>query len=160
LQGEDGGQYALGICYQRGVGTETNAFAAFNWLKKSAGGGYDKAQAELGGMYLNGIGVKQNSDQAFVWFQKAAMQGNPNAEMSLGFYYALENTNKDLIESCKWISLANSRDPQAANIALNTLKERGIVFSPEQIEAGKQRAEEFMKTNQFALPSTNPINGL
>jgi hypothetical protein len=65
-----------------------------------------------------------------------------------------------LIEACKWISLANARDPQAANTALNTLKERGIVFSPKQIAAAKQRAEEFVKTNQFILPSTNQVNGL
>jgi TPR repeat protein len=112
-------------------------------------------------MYRDGIVVEQNPTEAFNWFQKAAFQGDSYSEMNLSFYYALtEDTNKDLIEACKWIALANSRDSQAANTALSTLKERGIVFSPEQIEMGKQRAEEFIKTNQFALPSANEANGL
>jgi TPR repeat protein len=159
IQGYPFGQEALGTYFLKGIGTETNLAEAFTWFQKSAESGYDKAQVELGRCYVYGWGVEQNSDQAFVWFQKAAMQGNPDAEMEMSFHRALDKP-KDLIESCKWVTLANDKDPQIGDLALNTLKKAGVVFSAEQIAAGKQRAEEFMKTNQFALPSKDQINGL
>jgi hypothetical protein len=67
---------------------------------------------------------------------------------------------KDLVEACKWITLAGYKDSQIGELALDTLHKQGITFSPEQIAAAKQRAEEFMNTNQFALPTTNEVNGL
>jgi hypothetical protein len=79
--------------------------------------------------------------------------------MQMSFHRALDKP-KDLIESSKWVILAKYKDPQTADLALNILKQAGIVFSEDQITEGKRRAEEFMKTNQFALPSTNDFNGL
>lgn len=129
------------------------------WLQKSAESGHDQAQVELAKMYRDGLGVEQNSTEAFDWFQKAALQGNPDAEENMSFHCALDEP-KDLIEACMWVTLANDKDPRTADITLKILKRAGIVFSSEQIEAGRQRAEEFVKTNHFALPPTNQVNGL
>jgi hypothetical protein len=159
IKGYPFGEEALGTFFLKGIGTETNLTEAFTWFQKSAESGYDKAEVDLGKCYLLGLDVEQNWNNAIYWFQKAALQGDPYAEMEMSIHCALDDP-KDLIESCKWITLANYKDSTIASVALNTLKQRGITFSPEQIAEAKQRAEEFMKTNQFALPLTNQVNGL
>jgi len=152
------GQYALGMCYELGKGTETNYPRAIEWFESSAKQGYDKAQNELGNIYFYGIGVQVNQSRAFHWYQAAALQGNVNAEAQSSFYYA--TMNGDFAESYKWITLVSYKDPQGANLAINILKKEGRFFSPDQILEGKQRAAEFIKTNQCALPSTNEVRGL
>lgn len=85
-------------------------------------------------------------------------------QMTIAGFFTLapvtQDKNDDLIQSYKWITLTSYKDQHLAAIALNIIKQKGIIFSSEQIAEGKQRAEAFVKTNQFALPSTNQVNGL
>jgi uncharacterized protein len=84
------------------------------------------------------------------WFQKSANQNNPEAQEALALAYATGfGTDKDLVEAYKWLTLANAKESNAVSILVENWRTNKITFTPEQIAAGKQRAEEFTKTNQF-----------
>ncbi|KAF0536902.1 calmodulin-dependent protein kinase [Gigaspora margarita] len=61
----------LGLCYQRGQGTDTNAAEGFESFKKAALWGLPTSQYELGNCYEYGIGTGINLKEALQWYQKA-----------------------------------------------------------------------------------------
>ncbi|CAG8503998.1 16944_t:CDS:2 [Gigaspora rosea] len=62
----------LGLCYQRGQGTNTNATKGFRLFKKAALWGLPTSQYELGNCYEYGIGTEINLDNAIEWYRKAS----------------------------------------------------------------------------------------
>ncbi|CAG8729911.1 13032_t:CDS:2 [Gigaspora margarita] len=61
----------LGLCYQKGQGTVSNAAKGFELFKKVAEMGLLASQYELGNCYEYGIGVGIDLNQAKYWFEKA-----------------------------------------------------------------------------------------
>ncbi|CAG8705017.1 3955_t:CDS:2 [Dentiscutata erythropus] len=72
----------LGLCYQRGQGTDTNVVKAFKSFEEAALWGLPPSQYELGNCYEYGIGTEINWDQASYWYQKAT-GANPNYQIHL-----------------------------------------------------------------------------
>jgi len=173
-------QYRLAICYRDGKGTETNVAESIAWLQCAASNGLANAQVVLGkycvdaGIISGGIPEKikpdfpmaklrTNSDfvRGVEWFQKAANQGNPDGQIYLGTAYATGcGIDKDLTEAYKWLMLASTNEPDLVTALIDRWKTDKIVFASEQILAGKQRADEFYKTNHFILKSDPEIPGL
>jgi len=143
--------------------------------QRAASNGLANAQAALGHYYFDkgfaqlGIPTRikpdalvtqeQLTNQNFVtgieWYRKAANQGYPSGQFFLAFAYGDgAGVAKDPIECYKWFFLAK-RGPHGEIWKLNTTN-----FTPEQISAGKQRAEEFLKTNHAAPMSVIEIPGL
>lgn len=88
-------QYALGMCYHEGIGTEknnqeyTDDDEAFYWWRTAAEfGNHAQAQYEVGQLYEAGRGPGQNLKEAFKWFQKAADNGLSDAQYMLATIYA------------------------------------------------------------------------
>ena len=79
LQGNNEGEYHLGVCYDRGLGVPKNDLLAVEWYTKSARQGTESAQYQLGSCYRLGKGVKPNLVNAYLWFNLAAASGNANA---------------------------------------------------------------------------------
>jgi TPR repeat protein len=69
-QGDEYGQYYLGLCYLEGTGTTTNIDEGIQWLTKSAEQGYYDAQREIG------IRCQWNGDIELSkkWYKKAYAQ--------------------------------------------------------------------------------------
>lgn len=67
-------------------GDASDFAGAFQWLIRSAEGGYLKAQLALAGIYLEGgKGVAADYAKAREWFSRAAAQGSAEAEFYLGY---------------------------------------------------------------------------
>ncbi|CAG8566925.1 18302_t:CDS:2 [Dentiscutata erythropus] len=82
----------LGLCYQRGQGTDTNVVEGFKSFGKAAIWGLPISQYELGNCYEYGIGTEINLDQALYWYQKAA-GANPNYQIHLKRANYKKNSN-------------------------------------------------------------------
>ncbi|KAA6315355.1 Secretory immunoglobulin A-binding protein EsiB, partial [termite gut metagenome] len=63
-QGEEEGQYNLGMCYDNGAGTPVDHKLAFEWFKKSSDQGYSLAQHNLGIFYEEGIATIVGEDDS------------------------------------------------------------------------------------------------
>jgi len=48
--------------------------------------------------------------------------------------------------------IAGHQDTNVADVAFDVLKQKGIVFSSDQIAEAKHRAQEFMRTNPISPP--------
>jgi TPR repeat protein len=153
-------QYYLALCFRDGKGTPTNLSEAVSWLQRAASNGVPNAQAVLGHYYFDkGFAELGIPNQNFVlgaeWYRKAANQGYLPGQMALVFAYGNgAGVAKDPIEAYKWFALSSIKYPP------KMWKTNGIVFTPEQISAGKLRAEEFSKTNQISPKSVDEILGL
>jgi len=81
---------------------ETNRIA-FEWYRKAADQGNDKAIWNLGLMYGQGRGVYKDEQEAAKYFRSAADLGNSSAMYSLGlaFLYG-SGTVKDYAEAYRW----------------------------------------------------------
>lgn len=174
-QGWPPSQYLLALCYRDGKGTPTNSAEAVSELQQAASNGLANAQVALGHYYFDkgfaelGIPARvkpdvpvtqeQLTNQNFVtgveWYRKAANQGYSPGQFFLAFAYGDgAGVAKDPIECYKWFVLAN-QGPHGEVWKMNTTN-----LSPEQISTGKQRAEEFLKTNHVAPMYVPEIPGL
>lgn len=143
-QNEPAAQTALGTFYKLGIGVGTNLAQAVNWYEKAANNGNHKAQLHLGDMYLHGEGIDKNEEQAAYWYKKSALQGNPEAQMQLGFYYAFRN---ELEESYKWLILSKMKDLDLFEVAMETLQQKSVAFTSQQMKSGEELAKQFCQTN-------------
>lgn len=61
----------LGLCYQKGQGTDTDTVEGFKLFKRAAEKGLPASQYELGNCYEYGTGTKINLNKALYWYRKA-----------------------------------------------------------------------------------------
>ncbi|MDD2828169.1 MAG: tetratricopeptide repeat protein [Sulfuricurvum sp.] len=83
VRGNIEAQYACGVMYEQGIGTDINHSMAVQWYEKAAIQGHKDAQFNLGIMYISGRGVEQNISLAMMWFASAAKQGDSEARKLL-----------------------------------------------------------------------------
>ncbi|CAG8714640.1 16699_t:CDS:1, partial [Dentiscutata heterogama] len=62
----------IGLCYQKGQGTDTNLIEGFKSFENAALWGLTTSQYELGNCFEYGIGTQINLGKALYWYQKAA----------------------------------------------------------------------------------------
>ncbi|CAG8726058.1 17722_t:CDS:2, partial [Dentiscutata erythropus] len=72
----------LGLCYQKGQGTNTNLIEGFRSFEKAALWGLTTSQYELGNCFEYGVGTQINLEKALYWYQKAT-EVNPNYKIHL-----------------------------------------------------------------------------
>lgn len=89
-QGDEYGQYYLGLCYMGGTGTEINTDEGIKWIAKSAEQGFYEAQRELETIYQRNINLME-------------------IEHLGGSDWLAENLGLDLL-SKKWGKKANAQD--------------------------------------------------
>ena len=174
-------QYRLALCYRDGKGTPANSSESIVWFQRAASNGVANAQFELGRHFVYAgfveLGIptqinpnfiltkKQMTNQNFIngvkWLRSAANQGYcyGQVDLALAYKYGL-GMDKDPIEAWKWLALASIGDSNFVKAVLEMDKTNGLTFTPEQISAGKQCAEEFSKTNQIPTKSVKEISGL
>lgn len=74
---------ALGLCWESGIGTESDVKEAVRCYRKAAGGGDAFAMARLGYAYENGAGTEKNEKKAMEWLIQAALRGDQGALQTL-----------------------------------------------------------------------------
>ena len=77
----------LGICYEKGIGTEQNFNLALLWYKKTAEQEYAPAFGNLGDLYRKGEGVEQDISKAIEFYTLGAEKNHPKSCYTLAKYY-------------------------------------------------------------------------
>ncbi len=112
--------------YARGLGTRTDANAAFGWYTKAAAGGDHEAQTQLGYAFRDGAGTKRDASQAVKWFKQAAESGDASAQLE--YAVALEKgsgLNRDEVNAREWYKKAADKGSYMAARRLGHMFEHG-----------------------------------
>jgi TPR repeat protein len=64
--------YKLGMCHERGIGTDKDEEKAFDLFVRSASKGFSVAQLNLGVCYEYGLGCKPDLTKSYLWYTLAA----------------------------------------------------------------------------------------
>ncbi len=86
-EGNSMGQFALGLAYRFGLGTNINMPLSIEWIKKSAQNKNDDAQYYLGINYLTGTIFETDINQGLVYLNEAANNKNKYAAFKLATMY-------------------------------------------------------------------------
>ncbi|CAG8709263.1 10919_t:CDS:1, partial [Ambispora leptoticha] len=120
-------QYKIARLYRKGIGTPVDENLAFQWYKKSADNGFNKAKCKLGKCFEKGIGVSKNTRKAVWWYKKAAIE-QTSQNSSAGDYYLGScyhegiGTLKDIHMALRWYRKGvNKNCKLSANILLQML---------------------------------------
>ena len=121
-------------------GADSKLASKFELRRKAAEQGHATAQYMFGVMYGLGDGVPSDAAEAAKWYLKAAEQGHAPAQSALGVLYATgAGVTKDVVESYAWYSVADANSP---GVLKGSLSAAEAALTPEQLAAGKKRAEE------------------
>ena len=87
-QGNKYGQLGIGICYERGLGTEKDYKKASEYYIEAASKGLHNANALVGCLYhTGGYGLEKDVRLAFEYFSKSAAKGDAYGMLRLGMCY-------------------------------------------------------------------------
>jgi len=79
--GNKNAQYAIGLCYEKGVGTIKSPKLAFHYYELSTKQDFPKGFYRLAGCYENGLGCKKSIEKA-VHFYELASEKRPLSSLS------------------------------------------------------------------------------
>lgn len=77
----------LADCYQKGMGTDPNAGAAFSWFQRAAEAGNTQGMIAVANCYLNGAAVAENPQEVFAWNLRAAQAGDASGMVNIASCY-------------------------------------------------------------------------
>lgn len=145
-------RFFIGNIYLAGINIPVDENKAFQYIQKSADGGFNAAYSLLAKLYALGIGHPKDSEQALRYYRAAAQEGGESDKLSLALYltkisaskvygdkYALEA--RQLLESLATphITLLKSNPKAACNMPCRTsvrywgyALETGLAGKPEQ----------------------------
>ena len=125
--GDLAAQLNLATAYDKGDGVPQSDKQAMRWYRAAADQGNATAQNSVGLMFRSGRGAEQDKVEALKWYRKAAKQGHANAMFNLGAaYYNGDGTGIDDTLAYAWFLLAQSFGSQAANDAVQRMKDEAI----------------------------------
>jgi hypothetical protein len=138
-QGDDTGQYYMGLLYTFGDGVAKDDRKAVGWFRRAAEQGHAASQYRLGQRYATGAGVPHSYHKAFGWYRLAAEQGDTDAQRELGLLYAKgQGVARDDIQAHAWIALAAEQGDVPVKGILTALEER---MSPAEIAEADRRSD-------------------
>lgn len=70
------GQYALGLCYNNGIGIRKDVVEALHWFRNAASNGSGKAHSMIGAMYLDGSPLPRDIRKAIEHLMQGASLGD------------------------------------------------------------------------------------
>ena len=142
LQGVSEAQYVVGLCYENGLGVDTDKDAAEGWLLKAAQNGFAAAKYELS-LLLQAKG--ERVADAVDWLRKSALQGFPLAQYLYSLYCEGGiGVSRDLEEAfCFCMLAAVGGYPPGAQRAASMLEQGiGVSMNLEQAFHWYSRAAE------------------
>ena len=104
------GMYKLGLCYEKGLGVDTDTKKAFYWYKRAADQGNADAQYKLALAYMKGDYLGQNINLALNYCRTAAANNNIDAKLLYGlFFNGGTGLSNNCEIKCEWFK--NEIDP-------------------------------------------------
>lgn len=129
-------QYALGCCFDNGIGIPEDKDAAIRWYREAAKQGYADAQNRLAYCYDTGHGITQDYSEAAKWYRKAADQGLARAQCNLGHCYKIgHGVEQNDTEAVKWYRKAAQQGHAGAQFCLANGYLSGKGVSQDYLEA-------------------------
>ena len=100
-------QHVVAFCYQYGLGTEKDEYAALEWYQKAAEQNHPQSISYMAGFYEHGLaGLEKNTDEAVRLWRKAAELGDKEAQFTLGNLYDfgmyVEHNREEAIRWWRW----------------------------------------------------------
>ena len=93
----------LADSYMKGLGTDADPAAGFDWYRQSALAGSTQGMIALSNCYMNGTGTEKDLEQAFQWDMKAAEANDPAGMLNVGACYEDGlGTAKDSKKALQW----------------------------------------------------------
>lgn len=121
-----GAQFALGMMYQKGQGTDQDIKQAIHFYKLASDQGEVNAQFNLGKIYQQGEGTEQDSKKALHYYRLAAGQGYRFAQFKVGAMYQKgEGTEKDAKEALRYYTSAAKQGSRDAQYRLGIMYQTG-----------------------------------
>lgn len=81
-------QHIVAFCYQHGLGTEKDEYAALEWYQKAAAQNHPQSISSMAFFYEHGLaGLEMNTDEAVRLWRKAAELDDKEAQFALGNIY-------------------------------------------------------------------------
>ncbi|MEP3115782.1 tetratricopeptide repeat protein [Nisaea sp.] len=137
-------QYRLGVLYQIGQGVERSLADARKWFRVAAEAGLREAEFNYAVMLETGSGGAREPKDAARLYEISAGKGVRQAFLPLGILYARgDGVEQDLVESLKWLILAERADAESVASAMRAV--RGALDDKGQAEA-LERAESWRMT--------------
>jgi TPR repeat protein len=101
-------QYNLGVCFQKGYGTEIDYNQAILWFDKASHQGEIDALVCMGSCYYQGgYGIQRDFQKAFDYWEEAYKKGSADAAHNIGFHYETgDGVNKDMVKAVLWYTKA------------------------------------------------------
>ena len=105
--GDPLGSFALGRCYELGIGTHIDDGKAADLYADAAMAGIAKAQFAIATCYQYGVGRMKSEKEAVQWMRQAAQAGLVEAELSLGLMlHRGLNCQSNYEEAVRWFRRA------------------------------------------------------
>ena len=95
-KGDAKAQYAVGVCYEQGLGVVVDFVQAAAWYRKAADQGHPADRFNLDEVdELHPGFTSADFEGAASWCRKSAEQGDAEAQYNLGFYYESRSDRRD-----------------------------------------------------------------
>ena len=118
--------YKLGALAMEGRGMPPSPTTAFEYCKRSAELGYDKAQYELAALYALGRGTSIDEEEAIKWGRKAIAQENSKAKYSIGRLLLLREQPAQKDEAVSLLEQASAAGIAEAGVLLAESYAQGL----------------------------------
>ncbi len=126
-----------------GPGLKPEPSQAFHWFLKAAEAGRAGALFTLGRLLEEGVGAPCNTDLARNCYLRAAEMADPHAQMRLSeLALSVPDAQRNIVEACKWLSLAGRNGDGQANHLLTWMRQNGRVTN-EEFDQACRRANDF-----------------
>ena len=153
-QGSADAMNDLGVYHKDGLGVDQNYTRAASWFRKGSELGNAFAQFNLGLMHTSGLGVETDLNKSANLYEAAAFSGYNAAQRNLGILKNMREKNTyDQTEAYAWLLIASiNKDFYAPEI----FRELASAMSPEEIDAGRRKATQFLEKSQQILNDWSP----
>ena len=131
-------QYALALCFKKGVGVEQNFEEAARLFLAAANQEHIESQYEIGKCFIEKLGVEYNIESSINWFILAANQGHIESQYQLGnIYFDSKGEAHDYAKAFHWYKIASDNSHLEAQVSLGECYFNGLGTDVNYDEAYK-----------------------
>ncbi len=116
-KGDSDAQYAAGLAFKNGFGTECSGDDGRTWFARAAEDGHPLALHRMGVCYMLGMGVPESPERALELFEKASGKGLAEASKEIAWMYGTGSGASETKAFGWYLKAAEQGDPEAQAVA-------------------------------------------